>query len=196
MAEKQNAPRRAAGDRQAPPRRNDVIRCEYCGEDYAITYKRCPFCDERPGRGGSSGGSGRRMASNTRGGGYGRPVNPIQIVGLVISMILIIAALFIVFTKLAPLFSKGDTPPASSSSQSSSSSTVDPGPSTSEPSGSTGSSSAEPAVKAQAISLSREDFTLVPNETYQIIAAVSPTNTTETIVWTSSDIHLAAVDQD
>ena len=27
-------------------RRNDVIHCENCGEDYASTYKRCPFCDE------------------------------------------------------------------------------------------------------------------------------------------------------
>ena len=105
MAEKRSSPSRVAGERQVPPRRNDVIRCEYCGEDYAITYKRCPFCDERPDRGGSSAGGGRRRASNTRGGGYGRPVNPIQIVGLVISMILIIAALFFVFTKLAPLFS-------------------------------------------------------------------------------------------
>ena len=45
------APKRAAGDKKAPPRRNDVIRCEKCGEDYSVTYKRCPFCDERPGRG-------------------------------------------------------------------------------------------------------------------------------------------------
>ena len=38
------------GDQEAPPRRNtDVIRCENCGEEYSTTYKRCPFCDERPG---------------------------------------------------------------------------------------------------------------------------------------------------
>ena len=24
-----------------------VFRCENCGEDYSITYKRCPFCDEK-----------------------------------------------------------------------------------------------------------------------------------------------------
>lgn len=36
--------------KKAPPRRNtDVIRCENCGEEYSTTYKRCPFCDERPG---------------------------------------------------------------------------------------------------------------------------------------------------
>ena len=74
--------------KQAPPRRNEVIRCENCGEDYSVTYKRCPFCDERPGRGG---GSGRRVA-NTRGGGYGRPAYPIQVAGLVISVLLNLTA--------------------------------------------------------------------------------------------------------
>ena len=23
-----------------------MIHCEYCGEDYASSYKHCPFCDE------------------------------------------------------------------------------------------------------------------------------------------------------
>ena len=31
-------------------RRGDMIYCERCGEDYSATYRRCPFCDERPGR--------------------------------------------------------------------------------------------------------------------------------------------------
>lgn len=26
--------------------RNETIRCEKCGEDYAATYKRCPFCED------------------------------------------------------------------------------------------------------------------------------------------------------
>ena len=26
--------------------RPTMIHCEYCGEDYASTYKHCPFCDE------------------------------------------------------------------------------------------------------------------------------------------------------
>ena len=28
--------------------RPKMIHCEYCGEDYASTYKHCPFCDEVP----------------------------------------------------------------------------------------------------------------------------------------------------
>lgn len=26
--------------------RNETVKCEFCGEDYAVTYKRCPFCEE------------------------------------------------------------------------------------------------------------------------------------------------------
>ena len=80
---------------------------------------------ERPGRGSFS---GKRVA-NTRGGGYGRPVNPIQIAGLVVPLALIVAALFIVFRFVgAPLFG-GKKPPVSSqgSSQSTGQSSSQPG---------------------------------------------------------------------
>ena len=113
--ERRQIPRESSERRQAPSRRNDVIRCENCGEDYSITYRRCPFCDERPGRGG---GAGKRVA-NTRGGGYGRPVNPIQVVWLVISLVLIISALFIVFRFIgSPLFGGGTKPGGTSSDSS------------------------------------------------------------------------------
>ena len=72
--------------KRQPLIRNDVIRCEKCGEDYSVTYKRCPFCDERPGRPGV-GHSGR---------------HPVQLVGLVISLAIIAAAVFIVFTYVSP----------------------------------------------------------------------------------------------
>lgn len=26
--------------------RSETVRCEKCGEDYAVTYKRCPFCED------------------------------------------------------------------------------------------------------------------------------------------------------
>lgn len=49
--------------KKAPPRRNtDVIRCENCGEEYSTTYKRCPFCDERPGGQGRAPVGGRRVS--------------------------------------------------------------------------------------------------------------------------------------
>ena len=55
--------------------------CAACGEDYSPTYRRCPFCDERPGRGGVS---GKRVA-NTRGGGYGRPASALKVAIWIIS---------------------------------------------------------------------------------------------------------------
>ena len=26
--------------------KNDLVKCEYCGEMYSVTYKHCPFCNE------------------------------------------------------------------------------------------------------------------------------------------------------
>lgn len=109
--------------RSTPPRRNDVIRCENCGEDYSITYKRCPFCDERPGRGGVVG----KRVSNTRGGGYGRPASTMKAVSWIASFLVVIAALVIIYRFMdAPIFGGGKRPGSgsgvSSSSQSGSNS--------------------------------------------------------------------------
>ena len=105
--------------KKAPPRRNtDVIRCENCGEEYSTTYKRCPFCDERPGGQGRAPVGGRRVS----GGGRSHRPNPMQIAGLVISLALIITAVVIVFTSLAPMiFHKTPSGDASGSGQSSNS---------------------------------------------------------------------------
>ncbi len=212
MADRQDSPR---GERQARPAsiRRDVIRCEKCGEDYSVTYKRCPFCDERPSRGGVT---GRRVA-NTRGGGYGGPVNPVQIVWLVISVILIIAALYIILTKIGPLFhrgggssSAGTSQPTSQGAQSgvkpsgsgapvssapASSEPASSGPASSGPASSAGPS--EPAaVKAEAISLSKQDFTLSANASWHVTAAVSPAGVSDPVVWSSSDESVATVDAD
>ena len=80
--------------------RNEQIRCEYCGENYAATYKRCPFCDgkgepeedelreeEALERRRSRRGGRRAAKTNRRGGGYGRHVEPVQVIGLILSMI-------------------------------------------------------------------------------------------------------------
>ncbi len=182
MADRQEPTRRIPTPTggQTNPRRNDVIRCERCGEDYSTTYRRCPFCDERPGR------SGKRVAGNTRGGGYGGPVNPVQVAGLVISLVLIIAALSIVFVKVYPLFARGSgTPGGSSTSQS--------GGSSSQTGSNSGANASTSAV--QGISLSRTELTLDANKSQQLIAAIAPTGTTETVSWTSSDTSVAEVDE-
>lgn len=83
---------------------NELIKCEYCGEMYSVTYKHCPFCnedgtgtwdepdtgdgyEETPHRGG-----GKRLA-----GGGSRPSVRSIIFG-VLSLALIVAAAGIIFS--------------------------------------------------------------------------------------------------
>ena len=191
-ASKQPAPRRAAPEKQTPPRRNDVIRCENCGEDYSITYKRCPFCDERPGR---TGIGGRRMSDGRTGRGT---VHPVQVVGLVISMVIIIAALFIVFKYVGPLIFGDKSPDSSSVSTSQSGSQSTPGSSSGQPGGnvSSGGDVSEPApqVTVTSLTLNKSDITLTANEVFPFVATVSPADAP--VTWSSSDESILKVEQD
>lgn len=182
--ERRPAGSRAAGSSGArPPRRVDVIRCENCGEDYNVSYKRCPFCDERPGRGGVTG----KRVSNTRGGGYGRPVNPIQIAGLVISLVLIASALFIVVRFLgAPIFGNKNRTPNSSSDVSSSQSNQGGQSNIGTPNTQT------PMV--QSIALNNTDFPLDNAAAYQLTANLLPAGAEGEVTWSSSDSTAAVVD--
>ncbi|MBQ3556959.1 MAG: Ig-like domain-containing protein [Oscillospiraceae bacterium] len=190
---------------QDTPRRSDVVRCEFCGEDYSVTYRKCPFCDDmagrpaprptaNPGRGGK-----RQIGGAPRGGA---PMEPVRIIGYALGIILIIAAIYIVYTMLAPLFGGSGSESSVSSVQSSASSSVsasqsqpdvsipDPAVSTSAPGVIT------PQVKTTAIALSTTDFTLKPDETAKIVATLTPANSDEEVVWTSSDTSIATVAAD
>lgn len=171
-----------------PIRRTDVIRCEKCGEDYSITYKRCPFCDERPGASNRAGG--RRVA----GGGY-HHANPLQIGVLVLSLVLIIAAAFIVFTTLSPLLGNHGSDPSQGQSSSSSSQTdVSTGDTSGDVSGGDISQPELPPVSVNSISLGQSDFTLKANEFHQITVSVDPADAQ--VTWTSSDESAAVVSAD
>ena len=179
----------------------EMVRCENCGEDYSSTYKRCPFCDERPN--GLFGG--RRVDSRS-----GRQRNPLQMLGLVASLVLIIAALFIVFTKISPLIFQNDentpvvnTPETSQTTPE----TEDPAPETTP-----GTSTEDPDTVPEgtdtpqtpnvsptvihAITLSRTDFTLVPGEIYSLTASVVPADADVPVIWTSSDPSILTVDEE
>lgn len=197
MADKQNSSPRDSGAKKAPPRRNDVIRCENCGEDYAITYKRCPFCDERPGRAGGIVSGGRRVA-NTRGGGYGGPINPIQVAGLIISLIVIIAALVIVFRFISgPLLgNKGSASSGGGSvSTSQSGSQSGTGSQGSTSSGQSGSNAQTGGAEVESISLNGTEYTLQYDETFTFVATVTPEGVEESVVWTSSNPEILTIDE-
>ena len=191
-----SSPKDPKQQKTKPIRRNDVIHCENCGEDYSVTYKRCPFCDERPAKNGRPRTAGGRRVAG--GGRSGRPANPLQVAALVGSLVLIIVAMYIVFTSLAPLFSKGEDDPGGSQ--------ADPGASTSQtgpdasstPSGSQGDiSQPEPeppvTVDVTSLTLDKSDFTLQAGESATIQAAVVPADAE--ITWSSSDPEVVSVDE-
>jgi len=115
--------------KSASQTRSTVVRCPNCGEDYSITYRRCPFCDEKndsssrrssaddtvdfreepdydfddfddfeetPRRKG-----GKRL--DTSAGGGGGNWNPLRIIGTVICLLIILAAIWVVVTQIMPL---------------------------------------------------------------------------------------------
>ena len=198
----------------------EMIHCPYCGEDYSSTYKHCPFCDEvdqtapiseddefdeapRP-RG------GKRLVTNTRGGGYGRGPSPLHIISTVVSLGLIIAAVIIVFTIIMPLVTRGSvdepgesTPPLQSESAAPES-TAPAGetgpaeetapPATEEP----GAETVPPEQTATGFSLSKTEFSFSNTYPYPVTVQVTfiPAGSTGTITWTSSDPDIASVDAD
>lgn len=182
--------KRSQNSTQKPARHLDMVRCDNCGEDYSVTYKRCPFCHERP----NGMFAGRRVDSRVS-------RNPLQVVGLVASLAVIIAALFIVFTKISPLLFQqegGKTPDPTPPSQQ-----VEPLPSI-KPEGGASQGTDKPSVQQpegtgsstviRAVSLSRKDFTLTPGEVYSLSVSVTPADADVPVVWTSSDPSILVVD--
>lgn len=203
--------------RRSTGTRPEVVRCPYCGEDYSVTYKRCPFCDGKPApessfeddppaEGRRSGG--KRLVSNTRGGGYGGGGwGPLRIVGTVVSLGLIVAAVWIVVSVVSPLVNRGSSlnsdqpssPPVTSSSAAptgSPDSSASPAPTggveltrSPEPSGTIPASQT-----ATSFTLNRKDFTLSQaGDVWNLGPAFLPAGSTGTLTWNSSKPEVATV---
>jgi len=180
-----------------------VIRCENCGEDYSVTYKRCPFCDERPSRGGVT---GKRVA-NTRGGGYGRPASALKTATWIASFVVVLIAMFIVYRFMgAPLFGGNKNPGSSSVSSSGSQNaggsaasstdpvTPDPG---STSGGDTSTVPVDPLPPAvQSIALSKTEYTLNAGGKEQMTASLLPAGAEGEVTWSSSNDAVATVSAD
>lgn len=163
--------------KKAPPRRNtDVIKCENCGEEYSTTYKRCPFCDERPGGRSYPPVGGKRISGGNRTRGGGQP-NPLHVAGLVLSLVLVITAAVIVFTTLSPMLFQSEQPGGSSTSQSQ------------------GGSGQGETVALEALTLSRTEVELQAGEPFRLSATPTPEDAQVTVVWTSSNENIATVDE-
>lgn len=203
--------------RRSTGTRPEVVRCPYCGEDYSVTYKRCPFCDGKPApessfeddppaEGRRSGG--KRLVSNTRGGGYGGGGwGPLRIVGTVVSLGLIVAAVWIVVSVVSPLVNRGSSlnsdqpssPPVTSSSAAptgSPDSSASPAPTGGvEPTRSPEPSGTIPASQtATSFTLNRKDFTLSQaGDVWNLGPAFLPAGSTGTLTWSSSKPEVATV---
>lgn len=185
----------------------EMIHCEYCGEDYSSTYKHCPFCDEMdpeaddydedaPARG------GKRLVTNTRGGGYGAPPSPLKIIGIIISLALIVAAVIIVISIIKPLVSRGNVTGPSDSAPPVES--VSPAPESDAPTDETAPADTEmpedtiPADQtATSFTLDKTEFSFSDRWPDPITLSVTfvPAGSTGTISWSSSDPDVAAVDE-
>ena len=185
--------------------RPKMIHCEYCGEDYASTYKHCPFCDEIPLDDEDFDGDedsprrvrgGKRLVTNTRGGGYGRGPSPLRLVGIIISLAIIIAAVIIVISVIIPLVTKGSSVTDPSAVESVMP-TVSAQPSV-EPTDSPEPTETIPADQtATDFTLSLTEFSLSNRYPDPITLTVTfiPEGSTGTITWTSSDPEVASVDE-
>ena len=158
-------------------KKTDMLYCERCGEDYSATYRRCPFCDERPGR--------RIDERGVRG--------PLQVAVLIVTLVIILAAAFIVFNKVAPLLT-GRAPGVETPGVETPAEPSTPTPEIVLPS--VVDKTDPNAVPASAIVISRTDITLVHGETYTLAATVAPSDTTDVVVWTSDRPDLVDVAQD
>lgn len=196
----------------------ELIHCDNCGEDFSAAYRRCPFCNAKPGQrperddtqdyGEPTGpvdyepayddppafrnSGGKRLAGGGGGGGYRRrrsnlPIGTILLYGG--TALVIVAAVWIITTKLLPKFfpvSASPSPSVEASVSPSPSLRPSPSPSpsveptadpTAEPTGDVTPTvpvavTDEPSVTSapvSALSLSSIDFTLSPKwPTYQM----------------------------
>ena len=112
--------------------KKELIECEYCGESYSSTYKRCPFCngdgtgrwddldsledeDDYDEEEGSRTGGGKRLAGGSRRGGRGAP-SVGRIILTIVSLALIIAAVCIVISIVKSMLGGTKPGPAATAS--------------------------------------------------------------------------------
>lgn len=212
-----------------PGSRPGLIHCEHCGEEYSASYRRCPFCDEydeyedvrEPARRTPpprSGGGKRLAKSKRRGGGYTR-VSPVRVIAYIISLAVILFALWIVVAKIMPLVKAGNVtgPDEISQSDVSASPSVsapeespeispdvspDVSPETSEPAADpTPDTQTSPVVSAapsgaNGLSLSKSEFSFTAKYPDPVTLKVTfvPAGTTDTVTWSSSNTNVVTVD--
>lgn len=200
--------------------KNELIKCEYCGEMYAASYKHCPFCNE-DGTGrwnvddddGEEVTGGKRLAGGGRragaaSGGQGPSVR--RVISMVVSLALIIAAAGIVISIVRSLVGEKDpaadatptpsqpvtvsTAPSADPNAVPSDPVVEPTPITSQPPVPVVTSPVAELTTPTGFKLNRKDFTLDhAGETFQMKVTYTPENARGDVAWKSSNPNVASV---
>lgn len=216
-----------------------LIKCEFCGEEYSATYRRCPFCngdgtgrwdavdeDELPGEDydvDEDARGGKRLLGGFGGGGYNGP-SIASVLGAILSLALIAAAVCIVITVIKPLLGGRTAPVESQSPEPTVESTVAATqapeetvapvetPDAAEPSTPVetpaGTEPSAPVTTAAPVattapntsgvtgfSLSKEDFSFfTKGESYRVKVTFQPAGSTAAVTWKSADANIATVD--
>ena len=199
--------------KRIPGSRPGLIHCDNCGEEYSASYKRCPFCDDYQDdyaddseTAAAAGGGKRLAASNKRGGGYGR-TSPLKVIGIILSLAIIAAAVWIVVTKLLPAIHRGNldgtdpndaavsaTLPASeSASPDGDPAAVSSNSGTTDPENSSEGTEPVDGVGAVGFTLDKTDVTLEPDEVWSPVVTFTPEGSTGQLTWTSEKPNIAAV---
>ena len=116
-----------------------------------------------------------------------------------ISLVIIIAALIIVFTVVYPMIHGNENPDPTGSGTNTGTSNVDPGPagtgdSTPPVGGNTDEPTPPPEAPLNALTLSTYDFTLWYGQNHTIVATIDPADWDGELTWTSSNPDYAKVD--
>lgn len=180
------------------------VHCASCGEDYSATYKFCPFCGganppanqtasdndnadgyefdgqevfDQPDTP-STGKGGKRLPNA---GGQRTPPPPInwpRLITFLCSLVIIAAALVMVFTVVYPHLRNSGADPAVTPSQ-------------------TASATPSPTLSPEGLAgmtLDTVDLTLQPQQTHTLAVTFEPASWSGTVTWSSSDETCATVD--
>lgn len=196
-------------------KKNELVKCPYCGELYSVTYKHCPFCNED--------GTGRwddpdtdidELDDATRRGGKrlagSKGPSVRGIIWGVLSLALIVAAAGIVISILHSALGGRRSNPSASISQPPA--TVSAAPTGSQPVAESAppaeskapeesqtplpqvTTPSAPLVKPTGFTLNREDFTFnAPGQVFDMEVRFTPADATAEVTWKSSDPNIAAI---
>ena len=153
-----------------------TIKCPNCGEEYAASYKRCPFCDDTHPVSRSNKSGGKRLAVNRKKKRFWRRFF------FFLSIILIIAAICIVVSIVQTLFGEKGTDATTDVTPSVA---VSPTPDNGEGDGVLTGIALEPSEVNLAAVRDTQQLTVVP----------TPANASAEVTWQSSNPAVASVSE-